>query len=401
MFKKIFIITAVLCGLGLSAAAQNRNIEFEENQPWKEVLEKARTAGKYIFMDCYTDWCGPCKMLDRDVFHNDRIADHYNEHFVNAKYDMEKGEGVELSRKYAVTAYPTLLFIDPKTEQVVHRVVGAGNVDHMLEQARIAVDPAGNLQGAKRAFEAGEKNAANLEQYMLVLRRAGMSAEQNRVTVEYLDGLTPEEFAREENWKLFESYVTDPLSAPAQAVYADRAAFAKEVGAKRVDRKLGSMLMIAANRFRNKEAEPVADFDRGRFDALVEFMSDVEDTAAPGCLAQLYAAGYAQDADYAGMIDALNNALKYNLVQGRMKSIFYMTYLTKLIGRTDPAVQNDAVALVDRLIGITDDDHLRASFMLIESMMLDSYGRAAEAAAMKQKADELRRTSAGQPVRMM
>ncbi|MDR1274495.1 MAG: thioredoxin family protein, partial [Odoribacteraceae bacterium] len=158
MKKTQFIILASCC-LSFAGIAQNRGIKFNENQPWQEVVEKARQAGKYIFMDCYTVWCGPCKLLDKNVFSNDEIADYYNDGFINAKYNMEKGEGVSLKEKYRVTAYPTLLFIDAKTEEIVHRVVGAGDVKHMLAQAKIAKESSQNLQSLKKQYETGEKNA--------------------------------------------------------------------------------------------------------------------------------------------------------------------------------------------------------------------------------------------------
>ncbi len=35
------------------------------NKPWKEVLAKAKAENKYIVVDCYTDWCGWCKVMDK------------------------------------------------------------------------------------------------------------------------------------------------------------------------------------------------------------------------------------------------------------------------------------------------------------------------------------------------
>ncbi len=402
MTKNFFLAVAFFAVIAMTAAPQNREIKVEDNPEWKSVVEKAKKAGKPIFMDCYTSWCGPCKMLARDVFTNDQVADYYNAQFVNAKYDMEKGEGPALAKKYAVTAYPTLLFIDPKTEQVIHRVVGAGPVDHIMQQARIAVDPASNLAGIKAAFEAGEKTPATIEPYMQALRKAGMSVEQNRVCVEYLSGLGLEQFLQEENWKLFESYVTDPLSSPAQAVFSNRSAFTKAFGAGKVDTKLSSTLMIAVNRFRNKEPEPVRDFDQARYDALMSMLTNVSDAAAPGCLVQLYAAGCAQQRDYLQLIEVLRSAVKYNMIQlGReqIRPVFLMTYLTKLVGRTDKQVQTQAVALINEVIAGTADMHNKASFNLIKGLLLDSYGDKAGAEAAKKEADELRKNAG--PARMM
>lgn len=46
-----------------------------------------------VFMDCYTSWCGPCKMMAQEVFSREDVGQFMNTRFVNVKLDMEKGEG--------------------------------------------------------------------------------------------------------------------------------------------------------------------------------------------------------------------------------------------------------------------------------------------------------------------
>lgn len=93
-------------------------------------------------MDCYTSWCGPCKQLARTVFTDPDAANFFNEHFVNLKMDMEKGEGINLKDRFGVKAYPTLLFINGQGE-VVHSLVGAPGLKELLEQAQIAFEGKG------------------------------------------------------------------------------------------------------------------------------------------------------------------------------------------------------------------------------------------------------------------
>lgn len=70
----------------------------------KEALEQAKAQGKMVFMDCYTTWCGPCKMMTEEVFPQKEAGDFFNAHFVNVKFDMEKGEGKELSKQFKIRA---------------------------------------------------------------------------------------------------------------------------------------------------------------------------------------------------------------------------------------------------------------------------------------------------------
>ena len=64
-----------LCALFISTSvlAQNRSVEFEHAK-WKKVVKKAKKENKLIFVDCYTSWCGPCKMMAKDVFTQDHVT---------------------------------------------------------------------------------------------------------------------------------------------------------------------------------------------------------------------------------------------------------------------------------------------------------------------------------------
>ena len=57
--------------------AQNRKIAFEKST-LQEALNKASSVGKLVFVDCYTEYCGPCKTMDALVFTLDSVADFFN-----------------------------------------------------------------------------------------------------------------------------------------------------------------------------------------------------------------------------------------------------------------------------------------------------------------------------------
>lgn len=80
---------------------------------WQQALDKAKKENKYIFLDAYASWCGPCKMMKHKTFTDKAVAEFYNKNFVNVAIDMEKGEGPTLADKYGVEAYPTLIYFKP------------------------------------------------------------------------------------------------------------------------------------------------------------------------------------------------------------------------------------------------------------------------------------------------
>lgn len=140
---KYFALITV--GMAFLLASFNVLPENKENEPVKgikfesisfeQALEQAKATNKLIFMDAYAVWCGPCKWMDANSFKDQAVGDFFNENFINLKVDMEKGEGPNLARRYKVTAYPTLFFINAEGE-IVERVLGAKPAKDLLKIGR-------------------------------------------------------------------------------------------------------------------------------------------------------------------------------------------------------------------------------------------------------------------------
>ena len=103
-----------------------------QNKTWDEVLQLAKKEEKYIFLDVYASWCGPCKMLKRTTFSDKVVGSFYNENFINVAFDAEKGEGINIAQQYRVSGYPTLMFISPEGK-VVRSVMGYHNSEQLLK----------------------------------------------------------------------------------------------------------------------------------------------------------------------------------------------------------------------------------------------------------------------------
>jgi thiol:disulfide interchange protein len=109
-------------------------IQFHKGT-WSEALALAKKENKLLFLDIYASWCGPCKNLKANTFSDNKVGEYYNATFINVELDGEKGEGATLARKYAVRAYPTLLFISPDGE-IVQGTTGYHNAKQFLELGR-------------------------------------------------------------------------------------------------------------------------------------------------------------------------------------------------------------------------------------------------------------------------
>lgn len=104
----------------------------------KEGLELAKVTNKPIFIDCYTTWCGPCKIMKQYTFTDPVLGSFMNQNFICIAMDMEGDEGVVTAKRYGVQAYPTLLFLDKYGRVVNHQVGGIGAED-LLKKARQVV----------------------------------------------------------------------------------------------------------------------------------------------------------------------------------------------------------------------------------------------------------------------
>lgn len=151
MKKILVLLVATFMCSGLFA----QGIEFEHGT-FKEALVKAKKENKLVFMDCYTSWCGPCKYLAKTIFPQKEVGDYFNQNFVNVKMDMEKGEGIELCKKYGVSSFPTLLFIDANGK-AVHKLVGGMPAEDLIKGGKAALNPEMRIGNLRAKYENGNR----------------------------------------------------------------------------------------------------------------------------------------------------------------------------------------------------------------------------------------------------
>jgi len=104
--------TLLICIISLCTFQQTiAQIEFN-TESWSEVLKQSKESNKPIFVDVYTNWCGPCKKMDKVAFADPEIGQLMNGNFINVKWDADHVYFNSLVKQYGVTGYPTFLYID-------------------------------------------------------------------------------------------------------------------------------------------------------------------------------------------------------------------------------------------------------------------------------------------------
>ncbi len=133
--KKGTLLVLAIFMLSLTSKAQNDKINW---MTMNEALSAQAQNPKKIMMDAYTNWCGPCKMLDKNTFQNPDVVKFVNKNYYAVKFNAEGNEAItykdqdfanpnydaskansrnaqhQLSQALQITAYPTIIFFDEK-----------------------------------------------------------------------------------------------------------------------------------------------------------------------------------------------------------------------------------------------------------------------------------------------
>ncbi|WP_457609637.1 thioredoxin family protein [Lutibacter sp.] len=141
--KKIYIVLTLALTIGALYSFSTKKKEKAKIN-WmtlEEAVEAQKTAPKKIIMDAFTIWCGPCKMLDKNTFNNDDVANYINKNYYAVKFNAEGNEVIkfkgktytnpnfrsntsgrnsshQLSSYFGVRAYPTILFLDEEANPI-------------------------------------------------------------------------------------------------------------------------------------------------------------------------------------------------------------------------------------------------------------------------------------------
>lgn len=95
----LVLVVGCLAFLAFSTANQKGTskrpvtVVTEEPVRWmsfEEAVEKSKTERKKIFIDVYTDWCGWCKVMDRNTFNDPEVAKILNDKFYPVKLNAEQ-----------------------------------------------------------------------------------------------------------------------------------------------------------------------------------------------------------------------------------------------------------------------------------------------------------------------
>jgi len=138
MKRRLFqlILVAIPFSANCQKNAGFKGINFQKNSSLEQIKGQAKREQKFIFIDCYATWCGPCKYMDKNIFSDDSVAQIFNQYFVNLKIQIDSsnsdneaiknfyGEASYFRKNFNIQSYPTYLFFDSDFH-LVSKSIGA------------------------------------------------------------------------------------------------------------------------------------------------------------------------------------------------------------------------------------------------------------------------------------
>ncbi|MHC1780949.1 MAG: thioredoxin family protein [Bacteroidales bacterium] len=197
--KKTFLMLAILF---TSMVASAQGINFQD-LTLDQAIAKAKSENKFVFIDTYTDWCGPCKMMDKEIYPMKEMGDYFNPKFVSVKFNAEKGEeGPAVKKKFGINAYPTFVILD-----------GDGNLLHMfaggilslafIDKVEESFNPEKAFGVLQKSYNDGNRDKKLVANYLKALGGT-FTVDNSKMVEEFANSLSDDEIICEECLFIFD-----------------------------------------------------------------------------------------------------------------------------------------------------------------------------------------------------
>lgn len=215
---------------GRAALEKAKGIVFDTLAP-EDAMKKAQQEKKLIFTDMFT-LGGAHKEMLRTVYADPEVTDLFTDRFVNISREADQ---------------PALIFLDA-TGRELHRLTEVADAADLLKEAQRVLQGQG-VVGLKARYDAGERDADFMEDYIRVLFRAGNKEASSKVALEYLLAKSPEILKEAKYWELFVRYILAADDRYFDYVLIHRKELAELYGEKAVGHKIAALWIAGAENF--------------------------------------------------------------------------------------------------------------------------------------------------------
>lgn len=182
----------------LSIAAFAQGLDITKFKKWDEVKAKAKAENKLILVDCYTTWCGPCKMMSEKVFPEESVGAFANDKFVTVKLQFDStakdDEYVkanyalarQFEKDYGIAAYPSFMVFNADGEPV-HRFVGAYQAPEFIEVLKKSTDEKNQFYNIVKQYTQDSTKVVNVKKLAEAANDAYVPSFANRAYTQWIN----------------------------------------------------------------------------------------------------------------------------------------------------------------------------------------------------------------------
>jgi len=187
--SKILLLLLSLAPLTIDA--QVEFVEVETLEQMKAAQKKASDGMLMLFVDVYATWCGPCKMMDSEVYTDPAVADYLNTHFLSVKLDGESDFGRIYVSEQGLEGYPSMFIFSDDGERV-SMIVGFTSAADLKSSLSSITEGFSKVKTYRALYQKGILDAESFADYITVVRDMGNQEEADRLAAEYMEQLMAE-----------------------------------------------------------------------------------------------------------------------------------------------------------------------------------------------------------------
>jgi len=247
--KKLILLSLLLPAWVNAQKKEDVGVKFIHRVTnWSNIVKQAQEENKYIFVDCYTTWCGPCKEMSKEIFPKKNVGDFFNKKFINVAFQLDttKKDNADViasrrvaasMKKYKINAYPTFLIFDT-SGTIVHKFAGGGDKDEIIAKVKIGLNKETQYYNLIKEYQAGNRDDVLLKK----LCKTADEAEDN--LDDYLKAFieTRENLYTKENGKFLIEFMDEAKGVAFENFYKNKEKWIEALGRDKVNEVLESKI---------------------------------------------------------------------------------------------------------------------------------------------------------------
>ncbi|MCK5067217.1 MAG: thioredoxin family protein [Bacteroidales bacterium] len=166
--------------------AQVSFIEVTTLQEMEAAQKRASDQMLMLFVDVYATWCGPCKMMDKQVYTDPAVADFMNARFVNVRLDGECEYGRQYVVEQQLEGYPSMFIFSDDGDRV-SKVVGFTPAEELVASLKLTAEGYQKVKKYRARNMQGTLEAEAFADYITVVREMGNLEEADKLAGEYME----------------------------------------------------------------------------------------------------------------------------------------------------------------------------------------------------------------------